>query len=487
MSVDTKQLETWAAGMQLNSVEQVERAMAVTEKIAREMTAPGVPEFTRGQAHRCELALDAYEVAKKRLPVLRSIEDGTAVLLPGVGGGVADQPDRAADLHRRGPGRDYKGFGLRAIEACRFTPDDGKERATRLIEHATNSYERDALAHQLGTTANPSYLSAFGKLLADPTRGSHRWTDDEMRAVRAVEEARAASLSDSAGGYAVPFTLDPTVILTNSGVQNPIRQLAKTVTIVTDTWNGVSSAGVTASWDAEGAEVSDDAPTLAQPSIPAHKAQAFVPFSVEVGGDWEAFAHEVRQLMFDARDRLEGVAHMTGSGSGQPTGIVTALAGGGSVVTPTTGETFAWADVGKVARALPARHWGNATWLVHRGTSLDIRDMIAAQTDSSSWTDAAGDDPPKLLGRPLAIGSEMDDASTINPAATADNYIVLLGDWSNYVIVDRVGMTVELVPHLFATGNNRPSGQRGFWAWWRTGADSVNDDGFRVLNVATTA
>jgi len=56
------------------------------------------------------------------------------------------------------------------------------------------------------------------------------------------------------------------------------------------------------------------------------------------------------------------------------------------------------------------------------------------------------------------------------------------GDFSNYVIADRVGTTVEFIPHLFATGNNRPSGQRGWYAYFRAGADSVNDGAFQLLN-----
>ena len=44
----------------------------------------------------------------------------------------------------------------------------------------------------------------------------------------------------------------------------------------------------------------------------------------------------------------------------------------------------------------------------------------------------------------------------------------------------RPGMNVEFVPHLFTTGSNRPSGQRGLYAWWRVGADSVNDLAFRL-------
>ena len=52
----------------------------------------------------------------------------------------------------------------------------------------------------------------------------------------------------------MPFTLDPTVLLTNDGTANPYRAIARTVTTTTDSWNGVTSAGVTAAFAAEAAE-----------------------------------------------------------------------------------------------------------------------------------------------------------------------------------------------------------------------------------------
>ncbi len=85
---------------------------------------------------------------------------------------------------------------------------------------------------------------------------------------------------------------------------------------------------------------------------------------------------------------------------------------------------------------------------------------------------------PSLLGRPVVESSSMDGTY-----GSGDNYNLVVGDFSNYVIYERIGMTVEYVPHLFATGNNRPSGQRGIYAYWRVGADSVNDNAFRILNV----
>ena len=66
--------------------------------------------------------------------------------------------------------------------------------------------------------------------------------------------------------------------------------------------------------------------------------------------------------------------------------------------------------------------------------------------------------------------------STSNPIGLA-----VVGDFSNYVIARRGGMSVELVPTLFDVTNNRPTGQRGWFAYARIGGNSVNDLGFRLL------
>ena len=73
-----------------------------------------------------------------------------------------------------------------------------------------------------------------------------------------------------------------------------------------------------------------------------------------------------------------------------------------------------------------------------------------------------------------------------NVAVTAANHIVVYGDFQNYVIADRVGTRIEFIQHLFGA-NQRPTGQRGWYAYYRVGADSVLDSAFRMLNLATTA
>ena len=93
---------------------------------------------------------------------------------------------------------------------------------------------------------------------------------EAMRVVARVEAERAAMAggADATGGFALPLSLDPAVLLSSSGALNPIRQLARVITITTRQWQGVSSDGVVASYDPEAARgVRTTRPTLAGPTI----------------------------------------------------------------------------------------------------------------------------------------------------------------------------------------------------------------------------
>jgi HK97 family phage major capsid protein len=72
--------------------------------------------------------------------------------------------------------------------------------------------------------------------------------------------------------------------------------------------------------------------------------------------------------------------------------------------------------------------------------------------------------------------------------ASGDNYMLVFGDFSQYVIADRVGMTVEFIPHLVQHSSgydsaSRPTGQRGWYAHYRVGAGVTLPAAFRMLNV----
>ncbi|MFK0151195.1 phage major capsid protein [Streptomyces sp. NPDC090493] len=383
---------------------------------------------------------------------------------------------RGANIHDRTAVGDLRTRALYAVElAGELLSEEQQERAEKLVR----ADRRGRIAQHLLLTGSDDYMRAFESMLANGGNPA-LLEDDEQAAYKLAEShRRAMTLTDSAGGFLVPFTLDPTIILTNAGSANPFRQVATIKTITTDTWNGVSSAGVTASWLAESNQVSDNSPTFAQPSITPQKAAAWVQGSFEVLAD-SGFGAEVGPLLADAKDRLEATAFATGSGTGQPKGVITAVSAvGGSVVNSATTDTYAVADVYAVEQALPPRYrlTGSPSWMANKAIINKTRQFDTAG-GSSFWANLGMGQPEQLLGAPIYEASAMD--GVIN--AGAENYSLLLGDFRNFYIVDRVGMTMVYEP-LVKGANGRPTGEAGWFAYWRVGSDVVNADAFRLLDI----
>jgi HK97 family phage major capsid protein len=352
-------------------------------------------------------------------------------------------------------------------------PDDYNDSLRKFVKRhkRDTSWSKNILARM-----DPNYVSGFEKVA----------TGTDPAFLEDVERAAMAVGTNTAGGYLVPTHLDPTLILTNAGVSNMMRGISRTVTLTggANKWNGVTTAGATASWDAELTEVSDDTPAIGPAQIPVFSAKALIMASIEAFEDITGLAGDVQMMLADAKDRLEAVAHATGSGSGQPTGIFTALDSNTNVeLQLATGATWTLADIQNVYRQLPVRWRGKGTWLMNplfRGSIMALGTALGAaySTDiTEGYTD-------RLLGRPVR---ESDEAPAIQQTTTVDN-LLAFGDFTNYVIVDKPGSTsIEFIPHFFNTSNNLPDGRRGWYMHFRNGADSVNDLAFRLLQDKTTA
>jgi len=365
--------------------------------------------------------------------------------------------------------------GIRSVERSRLD-DDAKQVAVRLIE-TDRTGRADRWAQVAG---DESYLSAFAKVVADPERGHLRWSDRERAAFSAVEEYRAMSLTAGDGGYMLPVSIDPSIINTHGDLSaNPIRQLARVERIITDQWKGVSSEGVTASWLGEGVEVGDDSPALTQPTVATHKAAAFIPFSIEIGMDGQRFVEEMGALLAVAKSDLEAAAFIVGNGTTEPHGVFSALDANTNVeVVVTTDGAFGAVDILKVWKALPQRYRARSTWLF----STDVENEIASFSPASQgsfYTGALAENGVlPLRGRPVALT----DYAPEFTGTTGEANILVVGDFrAGYLIADRVGTVVELVPHLLGVTNNRPTGQRGLYMFARVGGGVVNANAFRLL------
>ena len=114
------------------------------------------------------------------------------------------------------------------------------EKLERMID-STESHVSDETRKYILATGSPAYRSAFAEWLRNPTRPM--FTTEETQAMRAADSVRAAlSLTTANGGALVPYMLDPTVNLTNSGTASPYRQVANVVTIAgANEWRGVKA------------------------------------------------------------------------------------------------------------------------------------------------------------------------------------------------------------------------------------------------------
>lgn len=366
----------------------------------------------------------------------------------------------------------------RALSAAEMTPgpsDSRREALTQMIERAEQ--DQDRIAMLVLATTSPEYKSAYGKIARSGGRLDDLNPEERAAVQRTQAIQRAMSYTtDNAGGYLVPTDIEAAVTLSTAGTNNPIYNLARRVQTTSDTYRVVTSPHAAWSWDGENTEVSDDTPTFAPTDIPLYIAQGFVPFSYAAANSLSGITGIVSDVLMGGWNDLVGAALTTGSGSSQPTGIVTALTGG--AVASAGSDTFAIADVYATYEPLPARHRRNATWMSSIEALNDIRQFGTA--DSHALLTRLGDGPDglRILGRPWVENEDMDGSIT----ALANNYYLLVGDFSKYVVAEGLGTITRFIPDVVGS-TGRPIGASGIFMMAHFGSDSVLDDAFRLLNV----
>lgn len=360
----------------------------------------------------------------------------------------------------------------RAIDRMVFPHDDAdqaacKESVDRILANIDD--EHGTVARRILVTGSPAYKDAFMKYIA---------TGDESKF-----RADLNITTSGSGGFAVPVELDPTLIPTSSGVVNPYRQVSRIVQTTAKTWEGVTTAGVTATRDLETAEVADASPTLAQPTVTPGRVQVFIPFSISLQASWGSMAADVAALIQDAKDVEEVGSFTNGTAvAPSPNGL---LNGATAVVATAATATFASADLDAVENALGARFRQRAIWMGNRTIYNKLRHFDSAGGPDLWLTLAQGLNQGGTAGLVLPVhGYPAYENSSMVTTTTSNSKILTLGDFGRYfIIVDKIGLNIELVPHLFGTANNFPTGQRGFLAYWFNNCQVLDQNAFKTLKV----
>ena len=342
------------------------------------------PQMTRADDREFEQLRGEFEQLRKIVDRSDHLAEITAAARGGSARGLRLEHGSIQPFTASSGGSVQRDAAMRQLERSVTAgfPAGGAEVLERLADSGPE-FERSWTQRWITDSGSPEYLTAFAKLVMHgESRAGLEWTGPEReawdRVARLKAEQRALSLTDSAGGYLVPFELDPSVIITSAGSTNPLLQISRVVTSVSDVWHGVSAASVQASWDAEASEVSDDSPPFAEPAIPNYKGAAFCPFSIELQLDAPTLLAELGRLLSDGMLQLLNDALTTGSGVGMPTGIVTALQGGSSVVPAATADTITAADVYATQSGLGPRWQPNARWCANLAILNKLRQLESA-------------------------------------------------------------------------------------------------------------
>ncbi len=380
-------------------------------------------------------------------------------------------------------GRKFRGMMGNVINGP--NQEDLQEHLEDLLEttqegEVNSGRQTGAVARYLLATGGPVYRRAFWKRAVT---GSNDALDMEERMVL----QRALSLTGSQGGFAIPFALDPTIIPTSNSVVNPARAISRLVTISgANTWQGVTSPAVVASYVAEGQEATDNSTTLVQPQATVQFAQVAIPFSIAVSEDWPQLENEFGRLIQDSKDDLEGVQFVTGVGTTVfPQGFTGAWTlDVGNSTDAGTGLTVVAADVYALEAALPPRFRPRESFVANRAIYNKIRGIDTAG-GAALWLYMAqglntqaptpGNTGATLLGRGAW------EASAMQSAVVDSKLILLVGDFSYFLIVDRIGMTVELIPNLVGAASRLPVGMRALYAYWRNTSKVLSVNAFAGL------
>src|SRR5262249_28577909 len=170
---------------------------------------------------------------------------------------------------------------------------------------------------------------------------------------------------------------------------------------------------------------------------------------------------------------------LTGTGTDSPKGVLTGLTTSARIQTNTIAVT-AIGDIYALKQALaPTRFFAKAVLAAHP----TVWDIVYRFTGGNSaepllLADRGGD----CIGVPKFEWSTMSTATT-----TTGSKIMIIGQWDQFVIADRIGATIEILPHLLGATNRFPIGARGAYFYWRTGstvlASATPNAGFKYLEV----
>lgn len=245
-------------------------------------------------------------------------------------------------------------------------------------------------------------------------------------------------------------------------------------------------------WSNETAAFNDSKdPTAGMIEIPVHEMRALLKISQQNLEDSQFNLEDfMKTRMMLAFAQKEGTAFIRGTGQSQPRGIMTyptkattSYTGGSAgknnvtdavpyVLSGGTTGNIIQEDITNVLMDLKAVYDNDSTaYIFTRGTLNTIR-LFKDSINRPLWIPFGADVPSTVNGRRYVEMPDMDELGT------SGNFPIAVGDFTNYMIVDRISLAIRELDELFAV-----SGLIGFIARKRVGGDLLLPESIRFLKL----
>jgi HK97 family phage major capsid protein len=294
---------------------------------------------------------------------------------------------------------------------------------------ASNVQSEDTVDPTVARLASPEYKAAYRKYLR---HGANELNQDERRTLRGglTETRTQSSASGPSGSYTVPTTLagEIEVALKYFGGMRQVASSIKTA------GGGVLNWPTNNDTTNVGAILSGSAPEqdLTFGSVP-FSAYTYTTKQIPVQNELlEDSAFDLDQFVRDAFvnriGRIQNTHFTVGTGTGQPTGIVTASTVG---ITAATGGTtmVTYNNLVDIIHSVDIAYRPNAKYMFNDLTLAAIRKLTDNYGRPLLGLGINGGDPDSILGFRYVVNND------IAPMA-ANASSILFGDFSKYMIRD---------------------------------------------------
>lgn len=256
-------------------------------------------------------------------------------------------------------------------------------------------------------------------------------------------KAAFAEGSGTSGGFLVPPAFAATLralALENAQVRPratvlPLTTMELRMPYIRDTSHATNVfGGVQAYWAPEAGSITESEPTFAELVLRAHKLTGYTVASNEILADGaiglEAF---IGQRFPQAIQWFEEKAFWTGTGNGQPQGLLNASAL--ISVTRTTSGHIVYEDLVNMDSQILPTSANNVVWFAHPKCKQDLYTMaLSVGTGGSAvfvtaFNGGAANQPPAtIFGRPLVFTEHLSALGTAGDIVAADLSYYLIGD-----------------------------------------------------------